>query len=289
MDLPEIDDRWDYNDNLKSEANFRELVAQADAAGNDACKVEAMTQLARSLGKQLRFDDAQAVLDEAKKALTPDMHVAAIRWQLEQGRVLNTSGQPHDSIPYFEKGLDLAISAGAEYLAIDAAHMLGIVAQPDQAIAWHIKAMEMAEAASDAKARRWLGPLYNNLAWTYNDIGEHEKALSIFIKDIAFRESLGLPFEASIARWSQAATLRLLGRIEEALKIQLSLVDHPLRQRNEAEGYTHEEIGECLLLLGRATEAAPHFAIAFERLGTDPWLLTNEKERLDRLQRLAGH
>lgn len=172
-------------------------------------------------------------------------------------------------------------------LANLAAHMLGIVEKPEEAIRWNERAIGMAEAAESERSRGWLGPLYNNLAWTYNDLGRHEDALALFEKDVTFRESLGRSFEASIALWSKAKTLRLLGRVPEALEIQESLVDHPDRKGKPAEGYTHEEIGECLLLLGRGAKAAPHFAIAFARLGVDPWLKANESERLDRIERLS--
>ena len=107
----------------------------------------------------------------------------------------------------------------------------------------------------------------------------------MFEKDTVYRESLGLSFEASIALWSKAKTLRMLGRVEEALQIQMSLVDHPDRQEHPAEGYTHEEIGECLLLLQRNVEATPHFTIAYSRLGEDPWLKAKEADRLERLRR----
>ena len=63
------------------------------------------------------------------------------------------------------------------------------------------------------------------------------------------------------------------------------LVDHPLRKGRRAEGYTHEEIGECLLLLGRQTEAMPHFALAYQRLSA-PGVV--DAERLARIRRLAG-
>jgi tetratricopeptide (TPR) repeat protein len=287
-ELPAVDSGWNYQDASASEANFRALIAQARDAEQQAYVAEAMTQLARSIGLQRRFDEAHAVLDEVETLLADDMSRARVRLALERGRVINSSGDPAGSIPYFESALSLAEASGYEYLAVDAAHMLGIVSEPDDAIRWNETAMRMAEAASDQRVRRWLGPLYNNLAWTYNDIGKHEEALALFERDLALRESQGQTFEASIALWSKAKTLRFLGRVDEALAIQESLVDHPERQGNPAEGYTHEEIGECLLLLGREAEAKAHFAIAYERLGNDPWLEANEPDRLARLRVLGG-
>ena len=48
-----------------------------------------------------------------------------------------------------------------------------------------------------------------------------------------------------------------------------------------------EELGECLLALGRADDARPFFARAAERLGADAWLAAHEPDRLDRLRRLG--
>ena len=285
--LPDIDKAWNFRDPAASETSFRELIREGEQAGDTAWTLEAKTQLARSLGLQQRFDEAHDVLDGVEAELSDDEPRLRARFLLERGRVLNSSGHAEDAIAPFERALEAANLAGDEYLAVDAAHMLGIVESPDVAIRWHERAIAMAEAASDPAARRWLGPLYNNLAWTYNDRGEHEKALILFERDIAFREAQSQRFEASIATWSRAVTLRYLGRAEEALAVQQSLVDHPDRQGNAAEGYTHEEIGECLLLLGRDAEAKPHFAIAHERLGDDEWIQANEPARLARLKQLA--
>ena len=82
--------------------------------------------------------------------------------------------------------------------------------------------------------------------------------------------------------------LRALGRVDETLAIQRSLVDHPDRQGNPAEGYTHEEIGECLMLLDLPEDAVAHFAIAHAHLGQDARLRANEAERLARIERLAA-
>ncbi len=286
--LPKVDSAWDFGNPAASEARFRELKERGEAAADDAYAAEALTQLARSVGLQRRFGDAHEVLNEAEEALTEDMQLARVRLNLERGRVINSSGDAAASVAHFESALSLAQSGGFEGLAVDAAHMLGIVEEPDQAIRWNERAIEMAMAAKDEGVRGWLGPLRNNLAWTYSDRGEHERALTLFEEDRLFRESLGRSFEASIALWSKAKMLRLLGRVEEALVIQLPLLDHPERAGKEAEGYTQEEIGECLLLLDRAEEAKPHFAIAHERLGSDPWLQANEGERLARIRELGG-
>jgi tetratricopeptide (TPR) repeat protein len=146
----------------------------------------------------------------------------------------------------------------------------------------------MAEAAKDPKARRWLGPLYNNTGWTYFDMGKYSEALGLFQRDIEFRKQTGKNVEVGIACWSANKMLRHLGRVEESLKLQLELLSDPDRQNNDSEGYTREEIAECLLLLKRKDEATPYFARAFELLRNDPWLQRDEPQRLARLKELGG-
>ena len=88
-----------------------------------------------------------------------------------------------------------------------------------------------------------------------------------------------------IARWSIAKTYRLMGRVQEALDIQLA-------QLKEMEGkdapYVQEEVGECLFAQGKEAEAKPYLARAHELLSRDIWLQANEPERLKRLAELGS-
>ena len=286
--LPWINDLWDYNDPAASEARFRDLLERARAAGEDAYAAEVLTQIARAQGLAQRFDEARATLEEAESRLTPDMTTARVRVLLERGRVQNSSGDPEGSATLFEQALEAAAGAGLEFYAVDAAHMLGIVVPGEGSLDWNRKAMEMAEAATDPRARGWMGSLSNNLGWTYHDLGRYADALAMFEKHLAIRTAEGDTVQMGIARWSMAKELRMLGRVEEALDVQRALLEMPQRRNNESEGYTQEEIGECLLALERGEEARPHFARAWELLHEDPWLRRDESERLDRLRRLGG-
>jgi hypothetical protein len=54
-----------------------------------------------------------------------------------------------------------------------------------------------------------------------------------------------------------------------------------------SDGFVFEELGECLLALGRADEARPYFAQAYAELSQDEWLADNEPARLERLKALS--
>ena len=285
--LPAFDALWNYGEPSGTESKFRALLPQARASGNIEYLAELLTQIARTQGLQQKYTDAHATLNEVEDLLTAGTHTARVRSLLERGRTWNSSGSPDKSLPLFEKALELARQAGLQFHAVDAAHMLAIVCTGDQSLRWNEEAIRMAEAASDPRARKWLGPLYNNTGWTYHDMGRHADALAMFEKHFHLRTEEKNEAQAGIALWSIAKMRRFLGSVEEALTLQFEVLRRPERQGNDSEGYTREEIGECLLRLGRQDEAAPYFARAWELLHDDPWLRQDEPQRLERLRTLG--
>lgn len=285
--LPDIDSLWDFDHPDSSEAAFGALLPLARAAGDPDYLAQLLTQVARAEGLQMKFDHASKTLDEAEALITPETPVARVRLLLERGRVLNSSKRREESKPFFREAWDLARASGAGGLAVDAAHMMGIVESGDSSIAWNREAIAYAEGSQDPRARRWLGSLYNNLGWTYHDAGDATTALDLFRKALSAREAEGKPGLIRIGHWCVARALRSLGRLDEALAIQRRLL-----AENEAahapDGYVNEEIAEILLARGDADGAKPHFAAAWKVLSEDPWLRRDEAARLDRMRRLGG-
>ncbi|HVO68859.1 MAG TPA: tetratricopeptide repeat protein [Aggregatilineaceae bacterium] len=287
QDLADFDRLWDYDHPGKTEQRFRELLPLAVASGNTAYRAELLTQIARTLGLQQKFDEAQRTLDEVDALLADGLARPRIRCLLERGRVLNSSGAPDRARPLFVEAWEQAQQAGEDALAVDAAHMVAIVEEGQAALDWNLKALHLAETSSQERARKWLASLYNNIGWTYHDMGQYEVALDTFQKALRLRVSDGSPEPIRIARWCVARALRSLGRVEEALAMQQALLEEAATA-GEKPGYTYEELGECLLLLDRQAEAAPYFAQAYAVLSQDPWLARNEPERLNRLKELGA-
>ncbi|MBM3459560.1 MAG: hypothetical protein FJX77_13650, partial [Armatimonadetes bacterium] len=223
--LPELNALWDFQDPALSEVRFRELLSCAGVREDRGYLACLLTQLARSVGLQQRFEEARELLDQAEEVAPPEDGLARTRLLLERGRVANSSGDRAGSRPYFLAAWETAESAGLESLAVDAAHMLGIVEEPEQAMEWNYRAMERAEKSSDPAVRNWLGPLYNNTGWTRFERGELEAALVLFERGLVLREARGQPRETRIARWSVARVWRALGRVEPALAEQHALAD----------------------------------------------------------------
>jgi len=276
----QIDALWDWDNPTDSEARFREA---AETAGSELDAAILRTQVARALGLQGRSAEALAILDALPDAADAELDA---RRALERGRVLNSHGDAGAATPLFERALSTAEPAGLEHLAVDAVHMLAIVAAPGEQVALNERAIAMAERAADPRARQWLASLYNNLGWTRFDAGQQDEALRLFELALAERQQEDHPRETGIARWAVARAKRALGRLDEALAEQRQLatdnaamgVDYP---------YVDEELAECLLALGRVDEARPHFAKAAAGLGADRWVAEREPARVDRLRRLA--
>lgn len=164
--------------------------------------------------------------------------------------------------------------------------MIAIVAPPEEQRDLHARAIAMAEAASDPRARQWLASLYNNAGWTHFDDGQLDDALRLFQLALDERIRDGKTRETGIARWAVARTLRAMGRTDAALAMQQEL-QRMNREAGIDDPYVSEELGECLLVLGRPDEARPHFAAALEGLAADGWTAEHEPDRVDRLRALA--
>ena len=286
-ELPEFDTLWDYAEPAASEARFRQLLAETYARSEPADRAELLTQIARAQGLQRHFAAAHATLDAALALLRQDDRRAKARYLLERGRVFNSAGAPAIAHGLFLDAWKLAQASGADALAIDAAHMLAIVESGEAALEWSQRALERALASKDPRARRWLGSLYNNLGWTYHEASAFERALELFTLAADTWAAEGRDADARTARWASAHTLRSLGRVKEALTAQRALLAETERA-GVTDGYILEEIGECLLALGRADEATSYFAQAVDALSTDDQLAEREPERLRRLRTLGS-
>ena len=281
-----LDDLWDYDDPAASEARFRARLAELDAAGDGDGAAEARTQLARSLGLQDHFPDGHAELDRVDAEHPADDRIR-VRSLLERGRLLRSSGDPPASVEPFERAWKLARTLGEDGLAVDAAHMLAIVDAPPGEPTWHARALDLADASPQPAARRWRGSLWNNIGWARFESGDLDGALTAFETALAARREQAQPKETRIAEWCVARCLRAQGSVADALAIQERLAAETAAAGDLEDGYGAEEIGECLLALGREAEARPWFARAAELLGGDQFLAEHESDRIERLRRLG--
>lgn len=283
----QIDQHWDYAHPAVSEQHFRRLASEHEDNLNEY--LEILTQVARAQGLQGHFNQAHETLDTVREANHQDSPRLMVRYWLERGRVLNSSGHPASAVPLFKSALKLAQKEGLDFYAIDAAHMLGIAASAREQAYWTETALKIAEDSRYHRCKGWLGTLYNNLGWTYFDQMDYAKALKTFKQGVQWRQQQNQTGEEEIiARWAVARTERAMGHYSTALYLQRQLQQDIAVRKLPEDGYVHEELAENLLAMGQTEAAKPHFQKAWQLLSQDRWLQTHEADRLQRLKKMGG-
>jgi len=283
-----LDQSWNFDAPSISESRFRAQLASYGTGSREAREIT--TQIARSLGLQRRFAEADATLD----ALLPQLDKAParvrVRYLLERGRVLNSSGKPAEAVPLFEQAAEAALQdplPGADFYRVDALHMLGIAASEGERLRWNLDALAAADRSSDGRARGWRASLLNNIGWTYHDRGDYSTALDYWRKALAASESAGDRTKIRVAKWTVARGLRSLDHFDEAEKIQRELMSEN-DKAGTPDGFVYEELAEIALARHDAAAAKIWAAKAYAYLKHDIWLAANEKPRLDRLAEIGG-
>jgi tetratricopeptide (TPR) repeat protein len=231
--MTEPNDLWDFDDPAGSEQRFR--TAAQTAEGTD--RLVLLTQVARALGLQERYDEGHAVLDD----LAVDDAEVATRTSLERGRLLRSAGDAEAARPHFESAATTAHEAGLEALRVDALHMVALVAPSEDQQRLTEEALAVARGSSDESARNWDASLLNNLGMTHADAGDWPEALAAFEEALASRERVGDDGRTRVARWMVGWALRNLGRTDEALAVQTALKAE-LEAVGEEDPYVDEEL-----------------------------------------------
>jgi tetratricopeptide (TPR) repeat protein len=261
---PDLDALWDFSDPAASERRFSQ--ALPTATGDDALVLQ--TQIARTHGLRKDFDKARAVLAQVEPRLKDAGPEPKIRYELEMGRTYASATHPRDSQTpeakskaraHFDSALAVARKASLDGLAIDAIHMMAFLdTAPADQEKWAREALAIVMASDQPAAKRWEGSVRNNLGYALHQQGRYEEALVEFRKAVEIRERGTNPVATRTAHWMVAWTLRAMGRIDEALAIQLRL-----QKEGEAAGkpdpYVFEEL--ALLYQAKGDEArAKHYA-----------------------------
>lgn len=231
---------WDFEDPSGSEIRFR---AAAEGAPEPVAAVWT-TQVARALGLQERYDEGHAALDGVDPALSghPAVAEVGVRVHLERGRLIRSAGRSEESREHFTRAALEAETAGLAGLQVDALHMLALLEPtPETQAEANRAALEVASRSPDPQAQRWKASLLNNLGCALVDAGDPESALPVFRDALAECEARKEPRETQIARWMVGWTLRLLGRIDEALVLQRALKEE-LDSAGIEDPYVDEEL-----------------------------------------------
>ena len=161
---PDIDSLWNYSDPAATEVTLRKLLERVGDTVPLAWRLELLTQLARTQSLQRKWYECHQILDHVEKEVTNEMPRVRVRLRLERGRAFNDVGRFDEAKRCFNDAWTLAEADRIDALAVDAAHMLGMMDPPEVAIEWNRRALAFAQGSTDPAARKWVGTLKNNLA-----------------------------------------------------------------------------------------------------------------------------
>ncbi|MCG8419288.1 MAG: hypothetical protein MJE77_15250 [Proteobacteria bacterium] len=279
---PNLETLWDYQDPKRSERRFRQLLPQVKS--DRAYHVELLTQIARAVCLQRRYEDAHNILDEAEALLAEGVSRPRMRCHLERSRILNDTGRTEESIAQADRARAIGEELGEHRLTADALHMIAyVVADDEEAVRWHNVAIDFCRKhLTDERIQRWLLTLHINVGDKYEALGRFAEGIDSVSVGIGMAEKLGLTTKVLAARCLLARLHRLDGRLDEAMTIIEEVAKSGFDQ-----GWLYEEYAECLLAAGRKDESTAQFGLAYERFSNDPWFPPTEPARLERIKNLA--
>ena len=255
---------WDFSNPELSEQRFRASLPTASA--DDALILQ--TQIARTYGIRRDFAQAQQILADIEPQIQSASVEAQVRYYLELGRSYSSVTHPPKSqTPEVKErarsaylhAFGLAQAGELDYLAIDALHMMTVVdTAPEDQLEWNRKAVAFMQSSTQPDAKKWAGSLHNNTGYALCLLERYEDALAEFRLALAAREREGDPQKIRIAQWMIAWTLRALGRLNEALEMQLRL-EREWDEAGEPDPYVFEEL-ELLYQALNNSEKAEFYA-----------------------------
>ncbi len=269
----DLDTLWDFRDPALSEQRFE--AALVNASPDE--KLILHTQIARTFGLRGEFNRAREILAAIETSQATASPEAQVRYHLELGRTYASATHPEsDRTPAsdelarrnFMKAFEIAERAQLDSLAIDALHMMPFVdTEPAQQLGWNERALAYLERSSQPDAKRWEGPLRNNVGYARRLAGDYEAALHQFRLSRAAYERAGRAANVRIADWMIARTLRDQSKYQDALAIQLRL-EREWDAAGEPDPYVYEELVYLYRALGNE-DRAKHYAALQQRGGEE--------------------
>jgi tetratricopeptide (TPR) repeat protein len=287
--LDKADTTFQSRDYAAAFEEYRQAADLAREEFNRSVEVEALSQMARMKLILNEKDEADKWLEQAASRVDELDPMGYSRYLGVKGRFEWKAGDLKTARETFEKMYTFCDVNALWGRAVDAAHMIGIVAEtPEDQIKWGQRGIEAAEAAD---VERWLGPLYNNLAITYYEQKQYDSALANFIKAREYHWRHSDEIGKLFADYHVGMTYRHMGKFEEAGKWLRPVLAWAERiEYHGAIGQTCEELGEIAVAQGDTAEGlkllrrakAEYKAEGYDESWPDIW--QNINKRLDELE-----
>lgn len=242
------DSLFSVNKYEESKPAYETLLSVAQQANDSSAQVEAMSQIARCYLLKNDKEQCATWLDKAKELATPDQPQGWTRYLGVRGRLEWKRDEIPTAIKTFTEMFDYAQARGINDRAIDAVHMVAIIGTPEQQLEWSMKGIKLAE---ETGTNRWLGPLWNNLAITYCDQDDWDKAVEAFRKARIYHWQYGSEIHKLYADYHIGYALRMKGDFDAALTWLRPVLAWAERLNNDdVIGQASQDMGEIMIARG---------------------------------------
>lgn len=279
--LKQGDDTFNSGKYAEAGEIYKQAVEAAEREASNASLVEALSMTARSYLIRGEGGQGRPWIERAARLAKPNEPKGWSRFLGVRGRFEWQDQKDNaKATATFKEMYDYCLQHKLYSRAIDAAHMVAITGGPEEQITWAYKGIEAAEASGDTG---WLGPLWNNLGWVYNERKQYDKSLEALLKAREYHHKGKNELPKLIADIFVARAYRMVGNIDEAEKWtakshewakRLHAQDPENSDYNERLGNTHEELGDIAIARDRREEGLAHFRTARTLLikaGVEKW------------------
>jgi len=251
---------------------YQQAITAASEENDMSNLAEALAQVARTFSICDSNDAGRPYLTRAGSVAAKDQPGGWSRYQLVLGVYEREDGRREQATERFADLYDFCLDHKLYSRAINAAHMAAIAAATEAQILWAEKGIEAAEKGGFDS---WLAVLWNNLGWTYSDLGRHAESLEALRQARKYHWQTGDDLNKLIADWSVGFSLRMNG-IADSARVWSGKTLTWAKERYEADpspdnaewvGHSLREMSELSLETGKVKEAIAYLQGAYGKLG----------------------
>ena len=285
--LVEADSVFQRREYDRARGLYEKLAEQARAATDSSLQTEALSQVARCLLIAGDSEAAQHWLEQARVLATPMLPLGWSRFLGVRGRLEWKTNDLVAARQTFKDQFSYCSQHNLADRAIDAVHMIAIVGTLDEQVEWGLRGIAEVETAGE---KRWLGPLWNNLAITYSDQSDYQKSFDAFLKAREYHWQFGDEIGKLYADYHIGWVLRMKGDYDLALTwLRPSLAWAERLEYYDVMAQATQDMGEILVAKGDKNQGLEYLKRAndfFKKAGyekTSPDVLTKLSDRITEL------
>ena len=284
------DELFQASDYEKALETYTQVTELARKEFNRPTETEALAQMARMQLILGHKDAGRVHLTEAESRADQSDPAGWSRFLGVKGRFQWKDDDLNAARKTFEQMYEYCTSNALWGRAIDAAHMIAIVAQTSEdQIEWGRRGIEAAEKTDN---ERWLGPLWNNLAGTYYDMQQYDSSLACYEKAREYHWRFSGEIAKLFADYHVGMANRKAGRLDEAGQWLRPVLAWAERLENHGViGQALEDLGEIEIARGNKSKGLTmlrqardeYKAAGYNESWTEVWDYINK--RIDELNR----